>query len=1036
MTTPTGPIQVEITTGEPGVVEITKTPAPGVSVTTAGPQGIRGEKGDKGDAGAGIPVGGSVGQVLVQDATGEVVWDDPVTGIPPGGDTGQVLQKNSAADSDIGWIPLFPTGAPGEVLKLNNSGDVEWGAGVPAGGTTNQVLKKTSDADFDATWAAAPTPVPVGGTSGQVLKKNSATDYDMAWAADNGLIDSSTTKGDLIARTTTAMSRLAIGQDGAILTADSAQATGMRWATPTGWFRGEWVADTIAYDQGFGSGSIPAPFTGSHVGSASDPYLVSTGAVGGSASPYISAVKMQVGNINNGHSSTLTLPLASLGIAGITRIKVWTGKTDSNLDSSIAKNGANVFAQHQTTYGWTEREFTASSTDTFTFNCYGAYGVNSGSSGGLFITGVRVYATASPYMTGQFVTYNGKLWKSTSDSNGTTPGASGALWAEIPLNQMTSAVNAQVGTTYTPVLLDAEKLLTLTNAAAVTVTVPPNSSVAYPTTTKIHLLNMGAGRVTVAPGAGVTINKASGTLSLGQYQSGTLTKTATDTWVFTGVGSAVDVTTTKGDLLVRDANTLVRQAVGTDGQVLSADSTQASGTKWTTLPGARPTATGFLATTPFYIAHRGSGDVYPEHTMESYSSSVASGAKAIEVSVSRTADGVLVCHHDLNTLRMTGIDAAISDKYYSSLKRNYPVLAETFLGPAWAPANGKVNIPTLREVFERFGGKVVLFVEPKDPSAACVDETIAMINEFGINESVVWKEYNALNYVKARTANLKVWGYLADAADTTTIDTVVSRSDYMGVSVTNTDAFFTTVIGKGKPVIAWPLSRRSEVTRVRALGVVGLMSAGWKYLTATAPLSTKADGFKEGTRMPGEIPLDNSTAAQQPGWDVANQARTFPGNAGQSLVLGSLCPIAATTYSITFDMVYDTLPSDLNLHAGIAFGKASDDKYQFSTANATGGYHVLLRGNGDLQLYTHAAATTTGTQLATTSTTAPVAGQWMTVKVDVTPTQVTVTRTDADAGVTNTITVTNNAFRGGYVHLSKHSVTSANTVKFRNVVIS
>ena len=49
-------------------------------------------------------------------------------------------------------------------------------------------------------------------------------------------------------------------------------------------------------------------------------------------------------------------------------------------------------------------------------------------------------------------------------------------------------------------------------------------------------------------------------------------------------GTLADPTTTKGDLLARSASALARVAVGTDGFILTADSTQTSGVKWAAAP--------------------------------------------------------------------------------------------------------------------------------------------------------------------------------------------------------------------------------------------------------------------------------------------------------------------------------------------------------------------------------------------------------------------------------------------------------------------
>lgn len=76
-----------------------------------------------------------------------------------------------------------------------------------------------------------------GGTTDQVLAKNSNTDLDFKWvtsddanAIQNAIVDA---KGDLISATAAdTPARLAVGANGTVLTADSAEATGLKWATP------------------------------------------------------------------------------------------------------------------------------------------------------------------------------------------------------------------------------------------------------------------------------------------------------------------------------------------------------------------------------------------------------------------------------------------------------------------------------------------------------------------------------------------------------------------------------------------------------------------------------------------------------------------------------------------------------------------------------------------------------------------------------------------------------------------------------------
>jgi hypothetical protein len=72
-----------------------------------------------------------------------------------------------------------------------------------------------------------------GGTTGQVLAKASSADLDFSWVAVDPLtiLDA---KGDLISATAAdTPARLAVGANGTVLTADSAEATGLKWGAPS-----------------------------------------------------------------------------------------------------------------------------------------------------------------------------------------------------------------------------------------------------------------------------------------------------------------------------------------------------------------------------------------------------------------------------------------------------------------------------------------------------------------------------------------------------------------------------------------------------------------------------------------------------------------------------------------------------------------------------------------------------------------------------------------------------------------------------------
>lgn len=110
--------------------------------------------------------------------------------------------------------------------------------------------------------------------------------------------------------------------------------------------------------------------------------------------------------------------------------------------------------------------------------------------------------------------------------------------AGIGRNKLAEPLTNAQAASYTLVLSDRNKIVEMGVGTANTLTVPPDSTVLFPTGTHITIIQTGSGQCTVTQGSGVTINATPGRKLRAQWSGATLIKRAADTWVLIGDLSA------------------------------------------------------------------------------------------------------------------------------------------------------------------------------------------------------------------------------------------------------------------------------------------------------------------------------------------------------------------------------------------------------------------------------------------------------------------------------------------------------------------
>ena len=227
----------------------------------------------------------------------------------------------------------------------------------------------------------------------------------------------------------------------------------------------------------------------------------------------------------------------------------------------------------------------------------------------------------------------------------------------------------------------------------------------------------------------------------------------------------------------------------------------------------------FLASKPFYVAHRLGGTEYPEYTQKGLTESLKAGFKALELSVRRCSTGEFVLVHDWVTTRTAqGTDYQIWNTPWSVLS-------------GLQQASG--GFMRLTDVVNQVGDDIVLAIDHKVTSSKQVGSQGDMESENALfdyldtipnaKDRVLIKQF--VNGGVADRAKAKGYKSMCMMYSNEVAGADLSSWDVLGMEWNAPDDVWATLKATGKPLIAHIITTREQADQALSKGATGLMAS-------------------------------------------------------------------------------------------------------------------------------------------------------------------------------------------------------------------
>ncbi|WP_066389249.1 glycerophosphodiester phosphodiesterase [Neobacillus mesonae] len=235
------------------------------------------------------------------------------------------------------------------------------------------------------------------------------------------------------------------------------------------------------------------------------------------------------------------------------------------------------------------------------------------------------------------------------------------------------------------------------------------------------------------------------------------------------------------------------------------------------------------------VSHRGASGHAPEHTLISYDMGEKMHGDYIEIDLQMTKGGQLIAMHDEKVDRTTGGTGFVKDYTLEEIKQldagswfneKYPQYAN--------PDYAGVKVPTLEEIFQKFGKNNQYYIETKSPEIypGMEKELLRLIDKYGIDkETLLVQSFSpqSLEIMHKLDPSVKLVQLLSYKTNTAITDEEIAAiKEYaMGVGPNHTylnEEYVQKVVNNGLEIHPYTVNDKERMAQLIDWGVTGMFT--------------------------------------------------------------------------------------------------------------------------------------------------------------------------------------------------------------------